>query len=261
MVSEITLDGNDPLVDIFAVHALNSQRDRIWTFEGTKKGTNKDVLWLRDLLPARTRRARIWKWGCDSRTHSKSHQDHLIKKSLYEHGRDLVIDLDNERRASNSCQRPFVFVTHSLGGIVVKCHIGKSLLVSDPGFCRLPSVLTAIKDGYCGYMVALLHSNRMREGHLEKERSIKLFTYGIIFMGTPHQGGQGVSVGEVMLNVAKIQGHTSDDLLKHLEQHSEFLQQQLCEFTAISQDFDISFAYETKPTPIIGGTAKFIVRE
>jgi hypothetical protein len=64
-----------------------------------------------------------------------------------------------------------------------------------------------------------------------------------------------------MLNIAKIQGHTSDGLLKHLEQHSEFLQQQLSEFTAISQDFDISFAYETKPTPIIGGTAIFIVPE
>ena len=101
----------------------------------------------------------------------------------------------------------------------------------------------------------------MREGHFEKERSIKLSTYGIIFMGTPHQGGQGVSVGKILLNVAKIQGHTSDGLLKHLEQHSEFLQQQLSEFTAISQDFDISFAYETKPTPIIGGTAKFIVPE
>ncbi|KAK3178319.1 hypothetical protein OEA41_000452 [Lepraria neglecta] len=48
----------------------------------------------------------------------------------------------------------------------------------------------------------------MGEGPLEKERSVKLSTYGIIFMGTPRQGGQGVSVGKIMLNVAKIQGHT-----------------------------------------------------
>ena len=78
-------------------------------------------------------------------------------------------------------------------------------------------------------------------------------------MGTPHQGGQGVSVGKIMLNVAKIQGHTSDGLLKNLEQHSELLHQQQSEFTTISQDFDISFAYETKPTPLTGGTAKIIV--
>lgn len=98
----------------------------------------------------------------------------------------------------------------------------------------------------------------MRQGHLEEERSIKLSTYGMIFMGTPHQGGQGVNVGEILLNLAKVRGNTNDSLLKHLEEHSELLQQQNSEFTSISQDFDIKFAYETLPTPIIGGTAKVV---
>ena len=99
----------------------------------------------------------------------------------------------------------------------------------------------------------------MGEGHLEKERSVKLSTYDIIFVGTPNEGGQGVSVGKIMLNAAKIQGHTSDGLLKNLEQHSELLQQQQSEVTTISQDFDIRFAYETKLTPLTGGTTKAIV--
>ena len=41
-------------------------------------------------------------------------------KSLYDHGRELVFDLDGERRASNTHRRPIIFIVHSLGGIVVK---------------------------------------------------------------------------------------------------------------------------------------------
>ena len=63
---------------------------------------------------------RVWTWGYDSRTHTKSHHDHLTIKKLYDHGRELVQELDGERRADDSYQRPIIFVAHSLGGIVVK---------------------------------------------------------------------------------------------------------------------------------------------
>lgn len=212
--------GQEPIVDIVAVHGLNGHREETWTDE------NK-ILWLRDLLPSKLPNARIWTWGYDSRTHIKSYQEHLTTKKLYDHGRELFYDLDSERREDGTQQRPIIFIAHSLGGIVVKN--------------------------------ALLHSNRVREGNLEEQRSIKLSTYGVIFMGTPHQGGQGVTMGKVLLNMAKVQGHTNDNLLKHLEEHSELLQQQLSEFTSISQDFDIKFAYETLPTPIIAGKAIEIV--
>ena len=100
---------------------------------------------------------------------------------------------------------------------------------------------------------ALLHSDRVKEGgSLEEQRSIKLSTYGIIFMGTPHQGGQGVGMGKILLNVAKVQGDASDALLNHLHELSEGLPQQTSEFGLISQSFDIKFAYETKPTPLAG---------
>lgn len=98
----------------------------------------------------------------------------------------------------------------------------------------------------------------MKEGKLEEQRSIKLSTYGIIFMGTPHQGGQGVGMGKILVNFAKLLGDANDGLLKHLEEHSEFLQQQISEFSLISQSFDIMFAYETKPTPLAGVTAKVV---
>ena len=122
----LRLFSDQPLCSIVAIHGLNGHREKTWTFEG--KGKSGDVLWLRDLLPSIIPNARIWTWGYDSRTRSKSHGEQLTIKSLYDHGRELVFDLDGERRASNSHRRPIIFIVHSLGGIVVKsvgpCHPG-----------------------------------------------------------------------------------------------------------------------------------------
>lgn len=73
-------------------------------------------------------------------------------------------------------------------------------------------------------------------------------------MGTPHQGGNGVALGEVMLKVASIFVKADDRILKHLEQDSGWLQQQLGQYRPISSDFVTKFAYEIYPTPIaLGG--------
>lgn len=88
---------------------------------------------------------------------------------------------------------------------------------------------------------------------MEEHRSIKLSTYGVLFMGTPHQGGNGVQIGELMLNVASIFGTTNNRVLQHLERDSEWLQQQLGQYAPISRDFVTKFAYEILPTPIALG--------
>lgn len=72
-------------------------------------------------------------------------------------------------------------------------------------------------------------------------------------MGTPHQGGSGVHLGELMLNLASIFVTTNDRILQHLERDSEWLQQQLGQYAPISGDFITKFAYETYPTPIVAG--------
>ena len=72
-------------------------------------------------------------------------------------------------------------------------------------------------------------------------------------MGTPHQGGSGVRLGELMLNVASIFMKADDKILKHLERDSEWLQQQLGQYASISRDFVTKFAYEMFPTPIALG--------
>lgn len=53
-------------------------------------------------------------------------------------------------------------------------------------------------------MQALIHSDAARRGAFEEYRSVKLSTYGIVFMGTPHQGGSGVALGRLMVSVASI---------------------------------------------------------
>jgi hypothetical protein len=84
-------------------------------------------------------------------------------------------------------------------------------------------------------------------------------TYGIMFMGTPHQGGEGVAWGKILVNVASIFIKTSHRLLNILEKDSEALQQQLSQYTPISGDFETKFAFETKATPLALGQAIIVV--
>ena len=133
-------------------------------------------------------------------------------------------------------RRPIIFVAHSLGGIIVKS-------VSLP-FCFFCSKLTN---------QALIHSDAARENALKKHRSIKTSTYGIIFMGTPHQGGNGVQLGKLLLNIASVFVAADNRLMKHLEQNSEWLQQQLGQYGPISSNFITKFAYEEYETPTVLG--------
>lgn len=125
-----------------------------------------------------------------------------------------------------------------MGGIIVK---SVSLLA-----------VVAVRDSTNGQK-ALIHSDAARRGALEEHRSIKLSTYGIIFMGTPHQGGNGVALGRLMANIASVFVAADDRLLKHLERDSEWLQQQLGQYGPISGDFVTKFAFEEYETPTVLG--------
>lgn len=94
---------------------------------------------------------------------------------------------------------------------------------------------------------ALIYSETARNA-LQEHYWIKLSTYGIMFMGTPHQGSSGASLADILLNVASICLTTDNKLLKHLQPNSEYLQQQLRDYGPISKDFATIFAYEMFPT-------------
>jgi hypothetical protein len=74
-----------------------------------------------------------------------------------------------------------------------------------------------------------------------------------MFMGTPHQGGSGVELGKLMVNVASVFMAADDRLLQHLERDSEWLQQQLGQYAPISGDFVTKFAFEEYETPTLLG--------
>lgn len=68
-------------------------------------------------------------------------------------------------------------------------------------------------------------------------------------MGTPHQGGNGVQLGRLLVNVASLFVAADDHILEHLERDSEWLQQQLSQYAPISGDFVTKFAFEEYKTP------------
>lgn len=74
-----------------------------------------------------------------------------------------------------------------------------------------------------------------------------------MFMGTPHQGGSGVALGRLIVNVASVFVAENNRLLRHLERDSKWLQQQLGQYGPISGDFVTKFAYEEYATSTVLG--------
>jgi hypothetical protein len=85
-------------------------------------------------------------------------------------------------------------------------------------------------------------------------------TYGILFMGTPHSGGNGVSMGRIAQSVASIFVHTNDNVLQHLQQQSEWLTKQKDDYASIMRDFVTKFGWEVFATPLFGGLSSIVVR-
>jgi len=105
---------------------------------------------------------------------------------------------------------------------------------------------------------ALIHSNMATVSNNEHLKAIKLSTYGIIFFGTPHQGGNYVSLGKLLVNVASVFRHTSNDLLEHLEKDSEWLEIQLEQYKPISAEIFTIFCFETYPTRLMSGISVMV---
>ncbi|KAF4331587.1 kinesin light chain [Fusarium beomiforme] len=224
---EIVSEGKDPIVEyVFPSHnpdifAENVSIVALHGLNGHREKTwtaGNGVHWLRDLLPGDLPQARILCWGYDANTHSS---DRVSWQYLYDHATSLVSDLCSKRQITDSVDRPIIFMAYTLGGIVLNS--------------------------------ALIHSDAARQGALPEHRSIKTSTYGILFMGTPHQGDNGVLLGRVLANVASFVIPADNRLMKHLERDSEWLQQQLGQYAPISGDFVMKFAYEQYATLIALG--------
>ena len=129
--------------------------------------------------------------------------------------------------------RPIIFVCHSLGGLVVK----RALI-----YCR-----------------SLTHQ------HVEHLRSVYVSTYGILFLGTPHNGSNMAKWATLLESICSFALpkkflDSSPQLVETLKSNNETLQNINRLFSDFLDRFHIYFFHEGKPMDL-KGTRQFIVDE
>lgn len=137
----------------------------------TPKSSNnleRITFWPYHLLRDDCKNVRILTWGYNSNV-SEFFSGSANKGTILSYSRDLLGDLTGER---GSCPtRPIIFVAHSLGGIIVKA--------------------------------MLLRANESEGG---RDKDIYLSTKAILFLGTPHRGGNLTDWGETARRIVSAAG-------------------------------------------------------
>ncbi|KAI1207035.1 uncharacterized protein F4807DRAFT_469797 [Annulohypoxylon truncatum] len=178
-------------VDIVTVHGLNFMGKKNHAQETWTKG---DKLWLKDFLPAELKQApRIMLFA-----YNASPVINAAGINLDEHAQILLQWLEIRRK--NAPQRPLVFICHSLGGLVVK-QVRATLIFRVSIINNSQALVQAkLDDSYSSIFEA---------------------TSLLIFFATPHQGGNGVEIGDIVANIVRISlGNIKNDLLTALKHNS-----------------------------------------
>ena len=235
----------NPLVDIIFVHGLNGHPRDTWS---TKK---PDIFWPSELLPEalNEQSPRILTYGYDanvtaftdgvSKDRIRNHAEHLASRlvanrsvSRTRSGRGRTGA--DSKQLKKATERPIIFICHSLGGLVVKrCLI---------------------------YCQSIRHHQ-----HTERLRSIYVSTYGILFLGTPHNGSDLAKWGSLLEKICAVAlpkkfFDTSPQLVQALQANNETLQNINRLFIEIIGRFHVYFFHESKPTDL-KGTRAFVVEE
>ncbi|KAL9110389.1 MAG: hypothetical protein Q9227_005120 [Pyrenula ochraceoflavens] len=216
-----------PAVDIVLVHGLNGHPYNTWA-------THKpEVYWPADLLPSilEEQKIRVLTYGYDANV--TAFTDGTSKDKIHNHAEHLAGRLVANRSLKKALERPIIFVCHSLGGLVVKrCLI----------YCR-----------------------NVRHAHTERLRSVYVSTYGILFLGTPHNGAEMARWASLLQSICatmlpKKFFETSPHLIEALKSNNETLQNINRLFIDIVSRFQVYFFHESKPTDL-KGTRQVIVEE
>ncbi|KAL2423311.1 hypothetical protein ABEF95_006157 [Exophiala dermatitidis] len=101
--------------------------------------------------------------------------------------------------------------------------------------------------------------------HTERLRSIYVSTYGILFLGTPHNGSNLAKWGSLLQKICAVAFpkkflDSSPQLVHALQANNETLQNINRLFIELIGRFHVSFFYESKPTDL-KGTREFVVEE
>jgi hypothetical protein len=174
--------------------------------------THEDgTLWPMDLLPTALPASRIMLFAYNSNIALGS-----TNATIFDHASALVSLLAEKRSATKSKTRHLLFVAHSLGGLLVK----QALIVASLN----PEDTNA---------------NLVQES-----------TIGIIFFATPHRGGNGVHLAEVVSNaVLRISGAASakNDILMTLKPLSRSADSLTQHFRPLLEKFQYISFFETRP--------------
>lgn len=201
-----------------AIHGLAEGANETWTHGGT--GIN----WLRDLLPYAAKgalRPRILSYSYDADIAIILGND--ASKTILRHAHTLVSTLQAERSLTGTSQRPLIFICHGLGGILLKR--------------------------------ALAFSATQVSKKVAHNYSLFICTYGIIFLGTPHNGLESLAL-QVF---AQAQTH-STDLTELVKAQHETLQEVSDLFAPLAKQFHIFFFWEHMKTRF-GQQSTYVVRE
>ncbi|PWY64673.1 catalytic protein [Aspergillus eucalypticola CBS 122712] len=225
-LTQVYCSPEKPLVDIVFVHGLNGHPYNTWA-------SSNGTFWPADLLPEilGPNRVRILTYGYNANV--TAFTDGASKDRIHNHAETLASGLAANRNLRSCSDRPIIFVCHSLGGLVVK----RTLI-----YCR-----------------------NVSNEKIEHLRSIYVSTYGILFLGTPHNGSDVAKWGLLLQNICsavmpKKFMESSPQLVKALKTNNETLQNINSLFADITSRFHIYFFHETLSSDV-KGTRELIVDE
>ncbi|KAJ5793603.1 hypothetical protein N7457_000202 [Penicillium paradoxum] len=226
-LTQIYTPRDDPTIDIVFVHGLNGHPHDSWTSK------NNGCFWPTDLLPdvLASLRPRILTYGYNANV--TAFTDGASRDSVVSHAETLASTLAANRNLRDCSDRPIIFICHSLGGLIVKR--------------------------------ALIYSRSLSSEKTEHLRSVYVSTFGILFLGTPHNGSDIAKWGLLLHNICnavlpKKFMEASPQLVKALRANNETLQHINSLFVDIMGRFHIYFFHETRSTDV-RGTREVIVDE
>ncbi|KAL7762718.1 hypothetical protein ACKLNR_009253 [Fusarium oxysporum f. sp. zingiberi] len=161
---------SDAKVDICAVHGLGGNAIDTWT-------ANSGRMWFRDFLPEHEnlKSSRVMTFGYDSDLTDRS-----TVMELENWAETLLRSLNEVRTGEKEKERPLLFVSHSLGGLVVRKAMARLHLTPN---CQ----------------------------------NIKLLQCGIVFLATPHSGATKADWSNFLVATAHTIGGVRPETVKTLQ--------------------------------------------